>query len=314
MSQVACAQATVTAPPSESPSATPQAPAAVVPGATPDGKGVDEKSLPKTMTVKIPAAAYQVTLTLIPGDATKGIKPFYLGTTELTWQAFDPYLYRLDEGGTNDALPANADTTTRPSKPYLPPDRGFGHDGYAAITMSFKNARAYCAWLSKHDTKTGGRNFRLPTEAEWVHAALAGDSTPPDAKVLAEMGWFAPHADGKTHTVGSKKPNAWGLFDMYGNAAEWVVFVDEKGKERGGVKGGSYVDDVATAEVLKTVPNNPDWNGSDPQIPKSPWWLADGPFVSFRIACDVPADAGKPEPKPAPHPAGEQAKPVIKSQ
>ncbi len=264
-----------------------------------------------TIFVKIPAAAYEVTMTLIPGDAAKGIKPFYLATTELTWQAFDPYLYRLDEGGTNDALPANADTKTRPSKPYLPPDRGFGHDGYAAITMSFKNAKSYCDWLTKHDAKTGGkRSFRLPSDQEWAHAAKAGSEQPIDAKVADSMGWFVTTADGKTHPVATKKPNAWGLYDMMGNAAEWVVFRDAAGNEKGGLMGGSYLDEPGSAELLKPTPNNPDWNGSDPQVPKSPWWLADGPFVGFRIVCDVPQEAEKPAAKPEP----EQGKPVIKSQ
>lgn len=251
--------------------------------------------LPNKISVKIPAAAYEVTLTLVPGDASKGIKPFYMGTTELTWQAFDPYLYRLDEGGTNDALPANADTTTRPSKPYLPPDRGFGHDGYAAITMSFKNAKTYCAWLTKHDATSGNkRTFRLPTDAEWLHAATAGKpANTLDSKHADELGWFASTADGKTHPVASKKPNAWGLYDMFGNTAEWVVVRDEKGNEKGGLKGGSYLDEAQAIDPSKTVPSSPDWNASDPQIPKSPWWLADGPFVGFRIVCDVPENVGK---------------------
>jgi len=262
--------------------------AAVAP-ATP-ASSAGQKELPATISVKIPAAAYEVTLTLIPGDAAKGIKPFYLGTTELTWQAFDPYLYRLDEGGTNDAMPANADTTTRPSKPYLPPDRGFGHDGYAAITMSFKNAKSYCAWLNKHDAATGqNRTFRLPTEAEWLHAASEGQPAKPlDPAAAEQIGWFASNADGKTHPVATKKPNRWGLYDMFGNAAEWVVMRDAKGNEKGGLKGGSYLDEPAQVDPNKTVPSNPDWNASDPQIPKSPWWLADGPFIGFRIVCEIP--------------------------
>lgn len=277
--------------------------ASPAPAAPPSSK--DIAKLPKTIAVKIPAAAYEITLVLVPGDAAKNIKPLYMGTTELTWQAFDPYLYRLDEGGTNEALPANADTTTRPSKPYLPPDRGFGHDNYAAITMSFKNARSYCAWLTKHDAKAGlRRTFRLPTDAEWAHAATAGKpASSVDAQAADSIGWFATTADGKTHPVASKKPNEWGLYDMFGNAAEWVVTRDAKGAEKGGLKGGSYQDAPEGVDAAKTVPSNPDWNGSDPQIPKSAWWLADGPFVGFRIVCDIPetppSTISPSDPKPA---------------
>ncbi len=71
-----------------------------------------------------------------------------------------------------------------------------------------------------------GREVRLPTEAEWEYAARAGTTTRwffgDDASKLGEYAWFKDNAEGKSHPVGQKKPNPWGLYDMYGNIAEFV--------------------------------------------------------------------------------------------
>lgn len=255
----------------------------------------------KPFKQKVPSAAFEFDMLPIPGDDSKGIAPFFLGKTELTWEAFDVFVYLLDEGGLKDgestpsgqsAPPQGTapDAGSRPSKPYLPPDRGFGHDGYAAITLSFRNAQAFCAWLSERS----GRKYRLPTEAEWEHAAAAGGSGPygfpGGAAALADHAWFADNADGKTHAVASKKPNDWGLYDMHGNAAEWVVGRDGKPV----LKGGSYLDGAESLTISARQPSSPAFNASDPQMPKSKWWLADGPFIGFRVVCET----GVPAPSP----------------
>ncbi|MBL9031082.1 MAG: SUMF1/EgtB/PvdO family nonheme iron enzyme [Phycisphaerae bacterium] len=245
---------------------------------------------------EIPSAGYKMEMVPIPGDPAKGIGPFWMSKTEVTWEAFDTFIYRLDEE--DGKLPALTDAVTRPSKPYLPPDRGFGHEGYAAICVGAKNAAAFCVWLSERS----GRTYRLATEAEWEHAARAGGGAAypwgDGAEALGDYAWFAGNAKETPHPVGTKKANAWGLHDMLGNVREWVVGAD-------GVpvtKGGSFEDAAEALRVSERVPLKREWNASDPQIPKSQWWLSDGKTVGFRVVC-VPGKAsgsGKGETKLTP--------------
>jgi len=230
---------------------------------------------------EIPGTAYKFELVPVPGDRAQGIEPFWMSRYEITWEAFDAFVY--PSTAAEDATAAGADAITRPSKPYLPPDRGFGHEGFAAITMSHRNAEAFCKWLSE----LSGRTFRLATEAEWEHACKAGTDGPfawgDDPRWAEKFAWYTDDSGGAPHAVGTKEPNAWGLYDMHGNVAEWVNGNDGTPV----VKGGSYRSDLDALKASARQAETRAWNASDPQIPKSQWWLADGPFVGFRVVCET---------------------------
>lgn len=203
------------------------------------------------------------------GSRVIEVAPFWMGKTEVTWDEFDVWMLGLDFEPTQRA---GIDAESRPSRPYGAPDRGFGHAGHAAISVTFQAASRYAEWLSE---KTGKR-YRLPTLAEWQLACLADLADLADLDVHA---WHAGNADGATHPVATKQPGVLGLHDMLGNAGEWTA--NPAGEPA--LHGGSYRDDPATLSCLTHAEQDRSWNERDPQIPKSSWWLSDGPFAGFRI-------------------------------
>jgi formylglycine-generating enzyme required for sulfatase activity len=236
---------------------------------------------PAPFTIVVPGTTARLTLVPVPGgtvaDPTTGerthVDPFWIATTEITWDMYDAFVFALDRSETETDPP---DAWARPSKPYILMDRGFGHAGYPAISVSHKGATEFCKWLS---ARTHG-SFTVPTEAEWELACRAGGT---DATNLGDRAWFADNSEVdmriSTHPVAQKRADALGLFDMLGNAAEWTTDADGKGVARG----GSFKDAAAKLTCSTRRPDDRALNASDPQIPKSVWWLADGGFIGFRV-------------------------------
>jgi formylglycine-generating enzyme required for sulfatase activity len=104
-----------------------------------------------------------------------------------------------------------------------PNDGGWGRDRRPVINVSWYEAIGYCEWLSIQT----GHQYRLPTEAEWEYACRAGSTTNwcfgNNKNKLKHYAWYNENSGYKTHNVGEKRPNKFGLYDMHGNVSEWCA-------------------------------------------------------------------------------------------
>ncbi len=95
------------------------------------------------------------------------------------------------------------------------------NDDAPIVGISWENAKEYCSWRSKKE----GKYYRLPTEAEWEYACKAGSNTRynfgDDESELDKYAWYNKNANQGAHSVGTKMPNAWNIYDMHGNIWEW---------------------------------------------------------------------------------------------
>ena len=244
------------------------------------------------------------------------VQPFWMQKTEVRWIEYKEFmnLYTafkdFEIAGVRTVTEENRiDAITAPTELYEP-EYTFEYgeeDNQAAVTMTQLSAREYTKWM----TAITGTQFRLPLDTEWEYACRAGTTTRwsfgDDPALLDEYAWYDENTDGEGQKyVGLKKPNPWGLHDMHGNVAEWVMDgFNEKGFPKHGeepvaaddaavwptdeyprtVRGGSWENTADECRSASRFGSDQYWKETDPNLPKSPWWFTDDPArgVGFRI-------------------------------
>lgn len=250
--------------------------------------GQESAGKPAPFGQTLPASVVKIQMLPIPAGSVKiggkeiAVKPFYLAETETPWEAYDVFLGSGPPSPPYDQTAYAPDAVARPSKSYILPDLGWGHHGYPVINVSFTSADMFCRWLAA----TTHKKYRLPTEAEWELACREGEGEAwkIDKATMEKSSWYAKNSAGTTHPVGKKAPNKFGLYDMLGNVGEWAT--DPEGKPV--LCGASFKDGPEGISPSMQRRWTPKWQETDPQIPKSRWWLADAPFAGFRIVCETP--------------------------
>jgi formylglycine-generating enzyme required for sulfatase activity len=221
---------------------------------------------------------------------------FWMQAHEVTWDEYRLFMF-ANQAGEVTHKDDVVDGVSRPTRPYVEMSFGMGINGFPAISMTQHAANQYAEWLS---AKTGDF-YRLPTEAEWEYACRAGSTTPyffgSDASQLGDYAWYSANSSGKYQKVATKKPNAWGLFDMLGNVMEWTLDQYEDYQPAAAtnpwvrattpyphaVRGGSWNDTPDLLRCGARIASDSSWKQQDPQLPKSIWYETDAQWLGFRL-------------------------------
>jgi formylglycine-generating enzyme required for sulfatase activity len=146
--------------------------------------------------IKIPEGEFQMGSTRAKPVHTVFLDTYYLSKNEVTFAQYDAF----------------CEATGRKK----PDDNGWGRGSRPVMRVSHNDANAFCKWFSE---KTG-KKIMLPTEAQWEKACRAGSSDEQYGKLDA-IAWHYRNSGKKTHPVGQKQANGYGLYDMLGNVSEW---------------------------------------------------------------------------------------------
>jgi eukaryotic-like serine/threonine-protein kinase len=156
-------------------------------------------------------------------------------------------------------------------------------------TVSWNDAKAFCSNL----LQLTGKAYRLPSEAEWEYACRAGSTSKwyfgDDEGLLKQYAWYDKNSESKTHPVGQRRPNAFGLYDMHGNVWEWCEDTWHNNYDRAPKDGSSW---LSGGESSYRVLRGSSW-GLDEWFCRAAtrYWDAPGDrsnLIGFRVVWSAP--------------------------
>jgi formylglycine-generating enzyme required for sulfatase activity len=149
-------------------------------------------------------------------------------------------------------------------------------DNLPVEMVSWGDAKKFLKKLNAKIGNIAGKKMILPTEAQWEYACRAGELGPYSGGTVDEVAWYEDYTGDKTHPVGMKKPNAWGLHDMHGNVWEWC-------SDRYAVELLGGIDPSGPASGVNRVIRGASWGNPPVQCRSACRWSEYQSFSNFYL-------------------------------
>ncbi|MDR1601899.1 MAG: formylglycine-generating enzyme family protein [Tannerella sp.] len=233
----------------------------------------DEKPVHQVTVSDFYIGKYEITQA--EWDAVMNSNPSYFTLAPSNWKTMKIFMTGVNKfNRTNYAVPTETEW-----------NRASVIDGLPVEQVNLIEVQEFIRRLNEMT----GKSYRLPTEAEWEYAArgrAAGRNYKySGSDEVGDVAWYGNNSGGKTHLVGTKKPNELGIYDMSGNVSEWT------GDKYGNYGGSPQTNPKGETSGNDIVFRGGGWNAGSQLVRvtirfRRPFYITGDPFIGLRLACD----------------------------